>query len=353
MPEEAAIQFYNITRCGYYGNYSSEREFGDLGGTLSTLQEWTRRDDMQLRRTKIFEPEEGSNIRPTYCYDIQHDEESENYLLTTWNETPTSEGQYASVEAEAPVGDADVTLTDVPDGTIPGYVTYFWFVPEEAILATVQFQHRVANGKPGLEEYLKTFLARHHSEHVSLVQNGEAELEVEGYQRRPGEDVDVRDLNARFRSRTIRPPGPVDHIRANRPGIYKVIRKSKLDGETIANTPVSFYQALLSKIGINRGGQPADPVRSRYEVNFTPTEGQLENIIENWEQDGGDEAWDDVGFKMSGDSKIYWLSHSLSRYEEELGVDRINDGIVSGKSLLSELDDMEDDLLARLPDEED
>jgi hypothetical protein len=46
MPEEAAIQFYKISRCGYYENYSSEREFSDLGGTLSTLQEWTRRDDM-------------------------------------------------------------------------------------------------------------------------------------------------------------------------------------------------------------------------------------------------------------------------------------------------------------------
>jgi hypothetical protein len=183
------------------------------------------------------------------------------------------------------------------------------------------------------------------------VQNGEAELKVEGYQPHP--NAEVRDLNARFRTRTIRPPGPVDHIRANRPGIYKVIRKSKLDGETIANTPVSYYQALLSKLGVNQGGQPADPVRSRYEVDFSPTEGQLESIIESWEQDGGDEAWDDVGFKISGDSKTYWLSHSVSRFEEELGVDRVNDGIVSGKSLLSELNDMEDDLLERLPDEED
>jgi hypothetical protein len=352
MPEEAAIQFYEITRCGYYEDYSSEREFGDLEGTLSTLQEWTRRDNMQLRRTKIFEPEEGSSIRPTYCYDIQHDENSENYLLTTWNQTPTSEGQYASVEAEAPVGEADVTLTDVPQGNIPGYATYFWFVPEDAILATVQFQHRIANGKPGLEEYLNTFLARHHSEHVHLAQNGEAELEVEGYQRRPGADV-RDDLNGRFRTRAIRPPGPVDHIRANRPGIYKVIRKSELDGETIANTPVSFYQALLSKLGINEGDQPADPVRSRYEVNFTPTEGQLDNLIENWQQDGGNDAWDDIGFKMSGDSRTYWLSHSVGRYEEELDVDRVNDEIIGGESLLSELDDMEDDLLERLPDEED
>ena len=150
MSEEAAIQFYKVTRCGYYGDYSSKREFGDLQGTLSTLREWTKRDKMQLRRTKIFEPEEGSNIRPTYCYDIQYDGGSGNHLLTTWNQTPTSEGQYASVEAEARVGEADVTLTGVPDGTIPGYATYFWFVPENAILATVQFQHRVANGKPGL-----------------------------------------------------------------------------------------------------------------------------------------------------------------------------------------------------------
>lgn len=351
MPEEAVIQFYKVTRCGYYEYYSSEREFGDIAGTLSTLRQWTRKDKMQLRRTKIFEPGEGSSIRPTYCYDIQCDNGSRNYLLTTWNQTPTSEGQYASVEAEAPVGEANVTLTDVPNGTIPGYATYFWFIPEEEILATVQFQHRIANGKPGLEEYLNTFLARHHSEHVSLVQNGEEELDLEGYQRHPG--ADIRDLEARFRTSTIRPPGPVDHIRRNRLGIYKVIRKSKLDGETIANTSVSNHQAFLSMLGINQGKQPADPVRSRYEVNFTPTEGQLEEIIENWQQDRGDEAWDDVGFKMSGDSKTYWLSHSISKFEEVLDVDRDNDEIVNSGSLLSELNDMEDDFLERLPDEED
>jgi hypothetical protein len=81
--EEAAIQFYKVTRCGYYEYWSPDAEFGNLRGTLSTLDDWANKDDMVLRHTGIYEPDEGSNIDPVYCYDVRHSEESGNYLLLT------------------------------------------------------------------------------------------------------------------------------------------------------------------------------------------------------------------------------------------------------------------------------
>ncbi|WP_263841513.1 hypothetical protein [Salinibacter sp.] len=350
MPEEAAIQFYKITRCGYYEYYSTTPEFGSIDGTFSTLTEWAEDEDKELRATRLFDPEEGSNIRPTYCYDVQRSQQSGNYLLTTWNQTPSSDGQFASVQADAPVGEAEVKLTDVPDDTIPGYATYFWLVPDEKLLATVQFQHRVANGKPGLEKYINTFLAKHHEDHVAWSEDGDADVEVSGYQRTP--DAEIRDIYPRFRTETVRPPGKTDFIKSNRERISKVIRKTSLEGETVANTSVSVTQTLLSLLGTGSGSHTPDSIRTRYELSFEPSEGQLESIIENWEQNKKDNSWNDIGFKMTGDSKVYWLSHSISRYEETLDVSRLNDEVVSPESVLAELDSQQADLIARIPEAE-
>jgi hypothetical protein len=182
--EEAAIQFYKVTRCGYYEYWSPDAEFGNLRGTLSTLDDWANKDDMVLRHTGIYEPDEGSNIDPVYCYDVRHSEESGNYLLVTWNQTPDTDEQFPSAEGDSPVGNVNVEMTDVPDGTIPGYATYFWFLPDEDLMATVQFQHRLRNGNPGLRGYLSAFLARYHDEHVVLEGadgDDEVEIPVKGY----------------------------------------------------------------------------------------------------------------------------------------------------------------------------
>jgi hypothetical protein len=162
-------------------------------------------------------------------------------------------------------------------------------------------------------------------------------------------DVSEKGLHPRFRTKTVRLPGKVDFIRQHRPHIYKVIRKSELDGQSVANTPVSLVQALLESLGIRDAPDPEDPIRSRYEINFQPNEQQLEAMIEGWQQNGEESGWNDVGFKISGDSKIHWLSHSVSRYEEELEVERDNDEVVDSESLLHRLDDMEEELLGRLP----
>jgi hypothetical protein len=106
---------------------------------------------------------------------------------------------------------------------------------------------------------------------------------------------------------------------------------------------------LLESLGIRDAPDPEDPIRSRYEINFQPNEQQLEAMIEGWQQNGEESGWNDVGFKISGDSKIHWLSHSVSRYEEELEVERDNDEVVDSESLLHRLDDMEEELLGRLP----
>ena len=41
---------------------------------------------------------------------------------------------------------------------IPGFPSYFWFVPEKNVFATIRFAHSV-QGKSNLDHYLNGFLA--------------------------------------------------------------------------------------------------------------------------------------------------------------------------------------------------
>jgi hypothetical protein len=83
---------------------------------------------MMLDQTCTYEPSELSEriAYRTFCYDLTSEEDNESFLLTTWNELPSSQGKIASVNGSAPVGDAEVSLTGIPEGNIPGYATYFW-----------------------------------------------------------------------------------------------------------------------------------------------------------------------------------------------------------------------------------
>lgn len=355
MPkEEAVIQFYTVERCGYYKYNKTIPEFGSLEQTLSSLSHWIGGDDIVLRSSRTFEPEQGSNLRPTYCYDLEYGERHGDYLLTTWNEVPsTADNQIAGARGDAPIGEGDVELTQFNEEFIPGYATYFWFLSELNLFATIQFQNRIANGHPELQTYLEEYLARHNYHHVDVEGNPDGvDLDVNGYKESP--DGEVReDLYPRFRSRPVRTAGHEQLIRANRERIYKIIRKSVLGTYQAEDIGLSPQELFFRFVGIDenvRAETVPDEMKARYEVNHTPSEEELESIIENWTQEEST-TWNDVGFKLSNDSRTYWLSHAYSKIERELEVTRENEEVVNASSLRRALSSSRGELLANVPDE--
>jgi hypothetical protein len=264
-----------------------------------------------------------------------------DFLLTTWNETPSYEGKVAAVQAKSKVGSAKVEFTKLPKDSIPGYATYFWFIPSKNVYATVRFQHRL-NGKKNLDKYFKEFISKF-SNYVVLSDDGEADFNVVGYSEK--DDEEPLNLLSQFKTTIVRKPGQIDYILEQKNQIRKITRHNRLSPK-IAECQ-EFWQKALLNLGLKKQRDLDSEVNFSYEFSFTPSEPELKEMIAEWEQ-GHDSKWDDIGFTLKGDQVPRWLSNSLARDQFELDVKRIDEEIVDAKSLLEQLTEKRDLILGLL-----
>jgi hypothetical protein len=330
MKEVAVLTFYKIQKCGYYRHAEKSPELYSPAEMLADLASWV--DGKPLQETKTFAPAEGEDLAPVYCYDIVGSSQTGDYVLITWNETYSSEGAVASVAGNEPVGAATVSFTELPEDTIPGYATYFWFIPSKNTLATIRFGNRY-NGHRALIHYLNEFLAKF-TTHAVHDKNGQDDLNIVGY-RKPGETAPPQHLEPYFQSTLLRSSGQLERIRKERQRIGKIIRKNLLRIDRPKTR--TLFNKMMVNLGLKDTPVLSDDIRARYEVNYTPSADELDSIISTWEA-SHDTKWDDVGFKLSNSGEIVWLSHSVIKLEPELDIERANEEIVKAASLLSALE---------------
>lgn len=119
MADEVRIKFFEVEKCGYYSRGATTAEFGGLADMLSDIASWV--DGKSLSETATYEPseEQDGNLLRTFCYGIQTLQNGDT-LLTTWNETPTTEGAVASVQLSGQVNAAEVSTSPVRRGYVTG-----------------------------------------------------------------------------------------------------------------------------------------------------------------------------------------------------------------------------------------
>jgi hypothetical protein len=334
MPQEKAkITFYDINRCGYYKRGEDYPEFGDTKSLLINLKDWAKQNDMTLEQTCTYEIGDHKPEYRTFCFDLIVNPSNNSFLLTTWNELPSSSNKFAAVMGHDPVGRVKVNLTDVPKNSIPGYATYFWFIPCKDLIAAIQFQHNY-NGRENMEAYMRGFLAKFSMNVVTSPKDHDTI--VLGYKKDDDLSPDS-SLSPQFKSMLHRRKGPVEYIRSNLKNIRKIIRKEIISFD-LEDKRV-FWQKALQRMGVS---QPQVPDKAsekiKIEMNYSPLEDELEEMINFWQtnENIGDK-WDDLGFKMEGETEIRWLSHCLAKSEFNLDLIRDNDEIINAESLLNQL----------------
>lgn len=332
MPEEAKIHFYSIRKCGYYKPGTGNLVFGDLPGILLRFHNWSTAPGLTLKDTCTFAlHEDEENSLRTFCFDIISNNTTGDYFLTTWNETPSNQGKVPSVSGDQPVGSAEVHLNDIEAGTIPGYATYFWFIPQLAIFATIKFQH-VLNGQQNLVRYMNGFM-ENFSGYAVTNQIDDDNMEIVGY--RENANDAIQELFPSFRSKMLRKSGEIELIKQKRASIRKMIRKSELDLQI--DEDKNLLQKMLSKFGITGNDDPGNnSLNVNYSFNFNPTEDELNEIIEQ-ALDEGLTRTNDYGFQFVGKSEVCWLSNSIVKHEVNLDIQRDNDEIVNLQSLANNL----------------
>lgn len=330
MIENVKIQFYRIAKCGYYKYGENAPEFGEIGDILNQLYSWVSDNGKTLAETCTYELEDGEDIYRTFCFDIKRNQQTGDFLLVLWNETPTNEGRVVTVDGQQSVGNAEVSFTDLPDGSIPGYATYFWFVPERNVFAAIRFHHTLLVGKSNLERYLREYCAKFTS--YVVVEEDDDGAEILGYSNNGDE---ILHLRPDFKSFLYKKPGQVEALRNTINSVTKVIRKNRLSPRVALHR--NIWQKMLEGLGVRpEERELTADVKIKYEIPFNPTPEQFDEMVQEWEENH-ESKWDDIGFKLSGDNEIRWLSHSVAKSEFELDVERDNDEIVDAQSLLNTL----------------
>lgn len=337
MIETAKVGFYNITACGYFKRKLDVAAFGDITGTLTQLQQWAK--GKLLEDTKIFEPDDESDALPCYLVDIQGGQDS--WVITTWNETPTHAGKVASIEANSSVGSANVVLNEVKKGSIPGFATYFWIIPSRAKVATVRFEHAAA-GQKSFQLYLQAFLDTC-SPHVRKKVSADGKIEIVGYSKT------VQDKPAphypRFRTEIYQKPGEHQFLLNSADKIRRVHRKTALDLR--AHQTLAGYQKVLTVLGLRKPAHHTDTVHVHFDADVRLSQAEVQAIISEWKKDH-DREWDDYGFDISGENKVFWISRSFARDTFDLEVTREHEALVQAGSLLDALNANKDKILAIL-----
>lgn len=322
--ETANFSFYNITQCGYYARGEDEPRFGSIQEALEDLQNWS--NGKKLIETKVSEVEDSDTSGNTYLLDIQVKQNT--WLITTWNETASTNGRVASVQAESDVGNATVHMNSIVEGSIPGYATYFWVIPDRRVFASVRFNHPYTAQKP-FRAYINKFMECFGRHVVVGMETSDSDYPIMGYSNT--QEDDPQHYYPRFFTELFKKPGKKQFLIDNVNNITKVIRKEELD---LSQTEtLTIWQKLIRQAHLSN--PQTLPIRPRitYDIPFNPTVGDIENMFAAWE-DEAHSSWDDFGVKMRGSQEIYWVSHALARMEFELDIERINEEVVSATSLI-------------------
>lgn len=339
--EEAKVTFYRFDKCGLFEYGAEESKLGELPDFLNQLMVWVQRNGKPLDETCTYAIEESEDVSRTFCYDIVKNGVTGDFLLTTWNETPSYEGKVAAVNSKGKFGEAKVEFTKLPKDSIPGYATYFWIVPSKNVFASIRFQH-VLNGKKNFDKYFKEFISKF-SEYVVLGKSETSDFQIIGYAEK--EDDDPLNLYAYLKTSILRKPGQIDYIVNNFPKIRKITRHNCLSPKLASSQ--DLWQKALQGLGLKKQKKLNSDVNFSYEFSFKPSKDELTEMIKEWEANH-DSKWDDIGFTLTGEQNPRWLSNSLARDTFELDVKRVNDEVVDAQSILDQVTEKRDLILALL-----
>ena len=259
------------------------------------------------------------------------EERNGDYLLTTWNGIADVDGKITSIDGRGHTGEASVETTEPRDGFIPGYPSFFWFIPERDLFATIQFNTPL-NRRKNLDFYLNNFMEKFSS---SVVYCPEGDTtQILGYGTEENYDANLRPL---FVSSRYTQEGQIDYILSNRESIRKIIKKDKL----ICSTPEEtvLLQKILAFLHITNN-TTVSTLENNICINLgiTPSESELNGIITNWKQESTNRPSSDIGFVMKGNSHIFWLKESIASDVFDLDIRFLGQNVlVRPEDLLTEL----------------
>ena len=335
----AILKFYNIKQCGLYDD-AGKRKLGSLSAVLEDLLAWAITDKKPVKATNTFSESDDLSVATVYIANLCVSS-NDDYFLETWNEVPSIGGSVPGLVETSIAGSPVIKDGAAIKGTIPGYPTYFWFMPDKDMVATITFQGR-RNGMPGLTTHFSNYIFGF-SKYVVRENPKDAESTILGYSAN-GKNPSA-PLEAAFFCTPSRKLTDLEFIRANRSRISKIVRKSTV--KETRQKDLAFWQWTLSDVGLTKTAITSKDLNVKYEIKVTPSEKGLERILSEYQEHVGND-WEDIGFQFKGEQGPRWLSQSRVKYEVNLSDSIFSNLAIDITKLRSELTKSRDEIFATI-----
>lgn len=90
-------------------------------------------------------------------------------------------------------------------------------------------------------------------------------------------------------------------------------------------------------------------IKYKYEIDCTIDTNELNQLVEVGSQEH--DKYSDIGFRLTGDARVRWLSHCLVRNELEVDITRSDAGFPEARAFFDELLMRREAILSVLPND--
>jgi hypothetical protein len=342
---EAKIKFFDIRKCGFYQRAKDTPEFGEITDILSKLKNWAGGFDKLVNTTTYELDPNNPDILNTYFCNWTRNTATKDSLLILWNEVKNDNGAIYGLNPNKAPGSTEMLKTGFgKTPAIPGFPSYFWFIPERNVFATVTFSHSM-QGKGQLDRYLNGFLS---NKSPYRVINDEGE--VIGYSEKGKPTANSPQVMPKFWAVSRKRDELSDELITNLGNIRKLIKREVLNYSVEDDR--KYVERLFSKLLKNNPSYVGKGMIT-HELDYRPSEDELKSIIKNYDDLAVTSSIRNVGFVYK-DGKRVMLNGINVATTREIKVSRKDNQIVPAEKLLAALVVKRTDLLRVLdePDDE-
>lgn len=322
MSEKASIRFYDVKQCGLYKPRARNCTLGSYNEILHNVYNWAGEQGRLVLNTCTYEVNESfdQEFLETYLVSAKKQSDTGDYLFCFWNRTHSDGNSVYALDAGTQltnISEQTFHQGNLPESSIPGFATYFWFIPSKSVMATITFGNP-RSGMNAFSYWLENFF-RTESRYASF----DANDQFSGYL---GPDNSIyNDLEPRFVKHLFRNPSKRQLILSNWQSIRGIVRRVNLSRGQIADK--GLLDTLKNKVGITTNTEiDAHDVSLKYEFSYTPTEDEVNEMFTTYETSASRSNWEDVGFIFSegntfGAAKTEWLSKSFAKIKLEIDIE--------------------------------
>jgi hypothetical protein len=350
MIERASIRFYSVKHCGLYKPHARNCTLGSFSQILDNIYNWALAPGRLIQNTCTYEVNEDFDMEflETYLVSAKKCATNGDMLFSFWNRTHASGSSVYALDAAAQLDNVSEDVFhqgNLPESSIPGFATYFLFMPSKSVMATITFGNP-RSGMSAFSYWLENFL-KTESRYVHF----DASDQFSGY--RCANGTIYNDLEPRFIKSLYKNPSKRNMILANRENIRGIVRRINLDRAQPSELDV--FDRLRSLFGASGITELNDhEVSLKYELSYTPSATELDEIISAYDNSLNRTNWEDVGLLFPdnnsfGANGTEWLSKSFAKTKIAIEVDWVLTGqLINGNVLLASIGFHRQDLLELL-----